>query len=110
MNEKWKNHLKADPTPWLLESNPYTRYRTMVDLLEMPPATSESVQAKEELLAAEHFQNGLFTCRQELPEKGKGFAKPDPDSKEIIPPAGSAIFSLLRRCTKNSRRGVPWQV
>jgi hypothetical protein len=46
----WKNKLKSDPIPWLLESNPWTRYRTFTDLLNYPKIDNEAVTAKSDLL------------------------------------------------------------
>ena len=48
--ENWKRRLHADPLPWLLESNPWTRYRTLTDLLEIPVSDPETVKVKAELL------------------------------------------------------------
>jgi len=132
----WKSKLKGDPIPWLLESNPRTKYRTLLDLLEMKPNSKEVMNAKLEMLKIEkirnliketsswfpqaitrhnvpqlsHYkfrmltdfgltiddegmkeivlkairktENNLFAIRQQLPEKGKGFQKPDPDADE----------------------------
>ena len=48
--ENWKSKLNADPTPWLLESNPWTKYRTLTDLLELPVSDPAAVKVKTELL------------------------------------------------------------
>jgi hypothetical protein len=48
--ENWKSKLNADPTPWLLESNPWTQYRTLTDLLEIPVSDPETIEVKTELL------------------------------------------------------------
>ena len=135
-NNKWKTKLKGDPLPWLLESNPWTKYRTLTNLLELPENSKEVKAAKLELIkdervqdltaetsqwfpaaitrhndaklsyyklrmltdfglnikdkgmldiakkASAHVENGLFAIRQELPEKGKGYKKPDPNTNE----------------------------
>jgi len=132
----WKTHLKADPIPWLLESNPWTKYRTLVDLLELPADSPQVITMKQELLknekirnlisetsdwfpetytrhndpkishyklrmladfgltvndpgikdivnqATAHVENELFAFKQELPDKSKGFSKPDPENQE----------------------------
>lgn len=46
----WQNHLHNDPTDWLLKSNPWTRYRVMTDLLEIPETEKKVIKAKKELL------------------------------------------------------------
>jgi hypothetical protein len=33
-------------------------------------------------IATKHVENGLFAIRQELPEKGKGYKNPDPNTNE----------------------------
>lgn len=48
--DNWKAKLHADPLSWLLESNPWTRYRTLTDLLGMPVSDTDPVKAKNELL------------------------------------------------------------
>jgi hypothetical protein len=36
MNAVWQDHLSADPVPWLLAADePWTRYRALVDLLDL---------------------------------------------------------------------------
>ena len=136
MDDSWKERLNGDPTPWLLQSNPYTRYRTIIDLQELPRDSEAAMQAKDDLVndtgvkeliektalwfpiaptrhndpkishyqlrvltdfgltkndkgigeiissVCDHTENGLFAFRQELPEKGKGYQKPDPDTDE----------------------------
>ncbi|MBN1998250.1 hypothetical protein JW935_11895 [candidate division KSB1 bacterium] len=32
--KSWQTRLKGDPLPWLLSAAPWTRYRTMLDLLD----------------------------------------------------------------------------
>ena len=49
--EAWKKRLHGDPTPWLLESEePWTRYRTEIDLLETPVDSPELTKTKNEIL------------------------------------------------------------
>ena len=48
--ENWIKKLKNNPTDWLLESNPWTRYRTLTDLLELSITDSEVINAKNDLL------------------------------------------------------------
>jgi hypothetical protein len=132
----WKEKLKNDPVPWLLESNPWTKYRTLVNLLELPDSSAEVQRAKEELfqdpqirglikdtsgwfpqsitrhndakishyklmmlaefgldmqdqeiqnlvkLVMNRREEEMFAARQTLPQKGKGFEKPDPNANE----------------------------
>lgn len=56
MGDIWRSKLRGDPVPWLLESNPWTRYRTMRDILNYSE-TNEKVQAeKKKLIFHEHIQ------------------------------------------------------
>jgi len=136
MDNRWKNRLRVDPLPWLLESNPWTKYRVLIDLMEFSITSKQALEAKKELIeapyiksliadtaqwfpaaatrhndpklshyklrvlsdfgltvnddgineiinkACKHTENGLFSFRQELPEKKKGFQKADPDADE----------------------------
>ena len=47
--------LKNNPTDWLLESNPWTRYRTLTDLLDYLETDNEVIKAKEDLLNDERI-------------------------------------------------------
>jgi hypothetical protein len=48
----WRNRLKADPVPWLLASDePWTRYRTLVELLGRPEQDAKVIAAREGMLA-----------------------------------------------------------
>jgi len=136
MSDQWKNKLKDDPIPWLLESNPWTRYRTLTDILEQPLSETEVKNTKNELCQFQQVKDllddasqwfpqsitrhndakicyyklrmladfgltkedpgieeiikkitlkpdkGLFAVRQTLPEKGKGFEKPNANADE----------------------------
>jgi len=44
-NSKWLNKLNDNPIDWLLESNPWTRYRTLTDLLEYEKDSKEVNEA-----------------------------------------------------------------
>jgi hypothetical protein len=47
----WQEVLGADPVPWLLDSGePWTRYRTLVDLLERPEDDAEVLASRSEML------------------------------------------------------------
>lgn len=58
--DNWKNFLKADPTPWLLEpDNPSVRYFTLTDLLECPQSETDVRQAKATIMTSEPVQKIL---------------------------------------------------
>lgn len=46
----WQEKLNGDPIPWLLSSNPWTKYASMVNLLNISPASLEAKEAKKNLL------------------------------------------------------------
>lgn len=52
----WKNKLKADPSKWLLDSDPWTRYKVITDLLDRSPDCGAAIQAKKELFQHELIQ------------------------------------------------------
>jgi hypothetical protein len=57
MNHSWQEILGADPIPWLLESDePWTRYRTLVDLLDRPEQDPEVKASRTEMLAHPRVQ------------------------------------------------------
>jgi len=132
----WQKKLNDNPVPWLLESDARTKYRTMIDMLELPADDEGVMQARQEMLhdektsallaatadwfpqsftrhndaklthyklrmladfgltvqdagisnivakATAHKDSGLYAIRQELPKKGEGFSKPNPESDE----------------------------
>jgi hypothetical protein len=134
LNSNWQGKLKSDPVPWLLKGDPWTKYRTLTDILEVPPASDETQKMRTELLqhqqvrslvtetsewfprsatrhndsklchyklmmlaefglgtgdeginqivnrAMEHREDDLFAIREELPEKAKGFVRPEHDA------------------------------
>ncbi len=47
----WQQHLPADPTDWLLAAEPWTRYRTLLDLLDADPEEPAVRTARAELVA-----------------------------------------------------------
>ncbi|MCK5137131.1 MAG: hypothetical protein KAR19_15195 [Bacteroidales bacterium] len=51
----WTNELKDNPIPWLLESNPWTKYRTLTDLLDLSETDGEVINAKSDLLSDENI-------------------------------------------------------
>lgn len=49
----WTNKLKSNPIDWLLDSNPWTKYRTLTDLLEKDYSDNEVKDTKSQLLENE---------------------------------------------------------
>lgn len=47
----WMKKLRSDSTEWLLDSNPWTRYCTLTDLLGKPETDEEVGSAYSELVA-----------------------------------------------------------
>ncbi|HEC93520.1 MAG TPA: nitrogen fixation protein NifH, partial [Candidatus Atribacteria bacterium] len=41
MKTKWQEKLNGNPIPWLLESNPWTKYKVLTELLNKPDSSSE---------------------------------------------------------------------
>lgn len=57
MSGRWVDRLPADPVPWLLASDePWTRYRTLLDLLDRPGDDPEVQHARDEMLAHPQVQ------------------------------------------------------
>ena len=50
MNNNWLSKLNGNPVDWLLSSNPWTKYRTLIDLLEISRESDEAIQAKKVLI------------------------------------------------------------
>ena len=57
MNTDWQQKLKGNPIAWLLESNPWTKYRTLTDLLDIPASSPEVKQTKSELCVHPQVQS-----------------------------------------------------
>ena len=53
--KSWEALLHANPLDWLLKSNPWTRYRTLTDLLDLPPLNERVIQARAELIGNEQI-------------------------------------------------------
>jgi hypothetical protein len=49
----WTSKLKNNPTDWLLDSNPWTKYKTLTELLEVNVSDNKVQEAKNELLGNE---------------------------------------------------------
>ncbi|MBC8185827.1 hypothetical protein H8E88_32470 [candidate division KSB1 bacterium] len=64
----WQNILNGDPIPWLLESNPWTKYRTLVDLLDLPKDSSEVTAAYQELIKHPQIQTLINETTEWFPQ------------------------------------------
>lgn len=53
--DNWLTRLNADPIEWLLDSNLWTRYKTLVDVLDYPEDDQMVVKAREGLLKDEQI-------------------------------------------------------
>ncbi len=69
--ERWQDYLKKDSINWLLASNPWTRYRTLTDLLNRTETDSEVIEAKQELLDNNRIRDLIQTTAKWFPEKPK---------------------------------------
>ncbi len=64
----WKSVLKDNPVPWLMNSTPWTKYRTLVELLERPSNDRDVAGAKAELLGHPKVQCLLTESMNWFPE------------------------------------------
>jgi hypothetical protein len=64
----WKNKLKENPMPWLLESNPWTKYRTLIDLLEFPKDAEVVKKTYEELTQNQQIQRLIMETAEWFPQ------------------------------------------
>lgn len=53
----WISKLNKNPIDWLLTSNPWTKYRTLIDLLDYPLDSSEVISAREEVVKHKFVQD-----------------------------------------------------
>jgi hypothetical protein len=77
MIQSWQDALGADPTAWLLTSEePWTRYRTLRDLLDRPEGDPDVRQARADMLAHAKVQQLARTTATwgERPLKNHGDA------------------------------------
>lgn len=65
--KNWQEDLKANIS-WLLNQNPWTRYRTLLDLLDKDPNDAEVLQAKNEMLNHELINELALETQTWLPE------------------------------------------
>lgn len=64
----WQEKLKGDPLPWLLEGEPWTRYKTMTDLLGLSETDKDVIQAKNELENHPQIQLLMTAAAQWFPQ------------------------------------------
>lgn len=69
MGNSWKTALKGEPIPWLLDSNAWTRYRTLTDLLELPSDSPKVCKAGAELRADAKVKNHIASASQWYPDR-----------------------------------------
>ena len=63
----WTNKLNNNPVDWLLESNPWTKYKTFTDLLGFEESANESIKAKAHLLNDKNIQTLAKETKDWLP-------------------------------------------
>jgi hypothetical protein len=57
----WKNFLNADPTEWLLHSEPWVQYNTLKDLCGKKEDAPDVIKAKKALMIHPHIQQVITT-------------------------------------------------
>ena len=73
---KWRDQLRADPTPWLLDpENPSVRYWALVDILDLPAADPE-VQEARAAIAQQPLVQELFASQHPEDHWGDDETKP----------------------------------
>ena len=83
----WRDQLKADPIPWLLEDgNPGARYLALRDLLDLRPDDSDLRQAR-----ADAHQHGPIAAILDAMSEGGYWERPGPGYN---PKYRSAVWSL----------------
>jgi hypothetical protein len=84
----WKNQLRKDPLPWLLESgDPGVRYLALRDLQNLPPDDRKLNSARK----AAHREGPIAAVLSRINEKGY-WIKPGPGYN---PKYKSTVWSLL---------------
>ncbi len=63
----WTKKLKNNPTEWLLDSNPWTKFRTLTDLLDLSITDNAVINAKNDLLKNELVVNLANEVKDWLP-------------------------------------------
>lgn len=71
MSEAWRSYLRQDSTEWLLKSNPWTRYRTLVDLLDKNDNEADVIEARAQLIQSNHVEKLLSDTLSWFPELPK---------------------------------------
>lgn len=67
----WKEYLTQDATEWLLNSNPWTRYRTLVDLCDLPETDERVIEARKALVKDAKIIELIEDATQWFPEMPK---------------------------------------
>lgn len=67
MKKKWLKHLNDSPIEWLLESNPWTRYRTLVDLLDYPEDDKDVKNCRKEILLSDDIKTLIADTTDWMP-------------------------------------------
>jgi hypothetical protein len=84
----WKQHLKADPLPWLLEeSEPGVRYLALRDILRLPESDPQMIKARQ----AAHQQGPIALILAEMHPDGY-WIEPGPGYN---PKYRSSVWSLI---------------
>jgi len=64
----WMNKLNDNPIDWLLDSNSWTRYRTLFDLLEYDVNSKEVKEAHTNLVKDEDIQSLIHETAEWMPK------------------------------------------
>ncbi len=68
MKLTWRERLNDDPIPWLLESNPWTKYKVLTDLQNKSVSLSEISSAKQKLINHPLIQDLIEETKDWLPK------------------------------------------
>lgn len=113
MNSKWQSRLRKDPIPWLLESNPWTKYRTLIDLLDKSPRTKTVRQAKLELHDLQQIQSLIADTSEWMPIAVTRFNDPKNDYYKLrvladfgFKARDQGISAIVAKATKHIDQGM----
>jgi len=68
MKTKWQERLNDNPIPWLLKSNPWTKYKVLTELLDKPDSSLEVIAARQELINHPRIQDLIKETKNWLPK------------------------------------------
>lgn len=68
MSIKWRKKLRSDTLPWLLGSNPWTKYKTLTDLMDVPLSSIEAKESKKELCNDPQIKDLIAESLDWIPE------------------------------------------